>query len=82
MPPSQRTVSGTDGGQMTEARYSIPYFVAPDPESVIECLPACVGPGRPPKYPPITQEEYASMRGRLQYSEKPDVASPGQGLAD
>lgn len=67
-----------DGHVTTEARYSIPYFVAPDPESVIECLPACVGPGQPPRYPPITQEEYNNMRGKLHYSEKLSVPPPLQ----
>jgi isopenicillin N synthase-like dioxygenase len=37
--------SGTD-------RYSIAFFYSPTPSAVIECLPSCVGPDDPPRYPP------------------------------
>jgi len=37
--------SGTD-------RYSIAFFYSPVPSAVIECLPSCVGPDAPPRYPP------------------------------
>jgi isopenicillin N synthase-like dioxygenase len=33
-------------------RYSIAFFYSPNPKSVIECLPSCLGPDRPPAYPP------------------------------
>jgi isopenicillin N synthase-like dioxygenase len=36
--------SGTD-------RYSIAYFHSPNPDAVIECLPSCVSPDNPPRYP-------------------------------
>ena len=39
-------------------RYAIPYFLGPHLDTVIECLPTCQGPERPPKYPPITYDEY------------------------
>ncbi|KAJ2987143.1 hypothetical protein NUW58_g4667 [Xylaria curta] len=52
---------------ITASRYSIPYFVAPDPTAVIECLSACVDKENPPRYPLITQEEYGKMRARGQY---------------
>ena len=52
---------------MTRARYSIPYFVSADPESVVECLPVCMGEGRPAKYEPVTQREYGKMRAKVQY---------------
>lgn len=32
-------------------RYSIAFFFSPNPDAVIECLPSCVGPDRPPAYP-------------------------------
>lgn len=57
---------------MTRARYSIPYFVSPDPTSVIECLPACSTSNDPAKYPPVLQEDYRRMRAKLQYSDKPE----------
>ena len=39
-------------------RYSIPLFVHPNPDFVIECLPTCTDPGNPPKEPPISSGDY------------------------
>lgn len=61
----------TGGTAMTRARYSIPYFVSPDPSSVIECLPACSNEKTPAKYEPVSQDDYRRMRAKLQYTEKP-----------
>src|SRR5580704_277363 len=38
-------------------RYSIAYFHSPNPDCVIECLPSCVGPGNPPRYPPAVYRD-------------------------
>ncbi|KAJ8105451.1 hypothetical protein ONZ43_g7423 [Nemania bipapillata] len=61
--------SQDSGGEpsMTAPRYSIPYFVSPDPTAVIECLSACTDAQNPPRYPPVTQEEYRKVRARGQY---------------
>jgi isopenicillin N synthase-like dioxygenase len=40
-------------------RYSIPVFFGPSADAMIEVLPTCQGPGRPPLYEPIT---YAKLR--------------------
>lgn len=34
-------------------RYSVPFFAIPDFDAVVACLPSCMGPGRPQKYPPL-----------------------------
>ncbi|KAF4304669.1 Isopenicillin N synthase [Botryosphaeria dothidea] len=68
VPPLQPGL--VDGKQMTRARYSIPYFVSPDPSAVIECLPACANELNPVKYDPVVQEDYRRMRAKLQYPEK------------
>lgn len=52
---------------MTRARYSIPYFVSADPQSLIECLPVCTDAQNPTKYEPVTQRSYGKMRAKLQY---------------
>jgi isopenicillin N synthase-like dioxygenase len=39
-------------------RYAIPYFLGPHMDTVIECLPTCQGPDRPPKHAPITYNDY------------------------
>ena len=33
-------------------RYSIAFFYSPNVRTVIECLPTCVSPEAPPRYPP------------------------------
>jgi len=39
-------------------RYAIPFFMGPHIDTVIACLPTCQGPDNPPRFPPITYEEY------------------------
>ena len=64
LPPRQDRYSGNE--RLTRARYSIPYFIAPDPDRMIECLR--FDDEHPPKYEPITHRNYAAMRARMQYS--------------
>ena len=52
--------------RMTRRRFSIPYFLSPDPESVIECIPSVLGEEKA-KYEPITQAKYNEMRASMQY---------------
>jgi isopenicillin N synthase-like dioxygenase len=35
-------------------RYAIPFFLGPQFDWCIECLPTCTGPGNPPRWEPIT----------------------------
>ncbi|EED14117.1 gibberellin 20-oxidase, putative [Talaromyces stipitatus ATCC 10500] len=58
---------GESKGRMTKARYSIPYFISPDRDRLIECLPNCHGPDRPKKYEAITSSDYISMRLNATY---------------
>lgn len=53
-------------------RYSIPLFVHPNPDFVIECLPTCTGPGNPPKEPPISSGDYLAwfMGENFKHAEK------------
>jgi len=44
------------------SRYSMPYFMHPNPDARLTCLPSCVGDGA--KYPPITSEEFLMQRLR------------------
>ncbi|KAI9889681.1 MAG: hypothetical protein M1814_005082 [Vezdaea aestivalis] len=53
--------------RMTQARYSIPYFVAPDPDAVVACLPNCSDKESPSIYEPITQAAYCQMRAAAHY---------------
>ncbi|PWY80640.1 thymine dioxygenase [Aspergillus heteromorphus CBS 117.55] len=53
--------------RMTRERFSIPYFMGPDPDSIIECIPSCMSEENPAKYPPTTQAEYNKMRASMMY---------------
>ena len=59
-PHSVLNNSGTD-------RYSIGYFHCPNPTRVIECLPSCVGPGNPPRYPPAVYRDLVLEFYRANY---------------
>jgi isopenicillin N synthase-like dioxygenase len=39
-------------------RYAIPFFLGPRFDQRIECLPTCTGPGKPPRWGPITYAEW------------------------
>ncbi|MCT4641051.1 MAG: isopenicillin N synthase family oxygenase [Bacteriovoracaceae bacterium] len=44
----------------TTARYSMPFFVHPHPDAILECIPSCIGQGA--KYPPISAHEELMKR--------------------
>jgi isopenicillin N synthase-like dioxygenase len=43
-------------------RYSVAFFLDPNPEALIECLPGCAAPGQSAKYPPILAADYLRQR--------------------
>lgn len=45
-----------------QERYSIAYFVEPNPDCIVDCLPTCQSPENPPKFPPIKCETYMLQR--------------------
>lgn len=44
------------------SRYSMPFFMHPNPEALLSCLPSCKGTGA--KYPDITAHEFLMQRLR------------------
>ncbi|MGZ8282323.1 MAG: isopenicillin N synthase family dioxygenase [Allosphingosinicella sp.] len=46
------------------SRYSMPYFLHFRSDFLIEALPGTVPPGEPPKWPPMTADEYLQERLR------------------
>jgi isopenicillin N synthase-like dioxygenase len=40
------------------SRYAIPFFLGPNHDCVVSCVPSCVGPDNPPKYEPITPGDF------------------------
>ncbi|XP_004513040.1 kihadalactone A synthase LFS-like isoform X2 [Cicer arietinum] len=45
-----------------QERYSIPYFLEPSHDCLVECLPTCKSDTNPPKYPPILCRDYLRQR--------------------
>lgn len=43
-------------------RFSVPFFVNPDPDTTVSCLPSCVTPDRPCRYEPVTAGEFLRQR--------------------
>jgi isopenicillin N synthase-like dioxygenase len=77
LPPLSDRYDGPN--RMVRERYSIPYFLAPDPDSVVECLPTCATDERPARYFPITQREYNQLRATMHYETLAE--KPGTGVA-
>lgn len=48
-------------------RYSIAFFLDPNPDAEVRALPGCVKPGEKPKYPPVTATEYIRQRFAATY---------------
>ncbi len=46
--------------EQNESRYSMPYFIHPNPNSMLKCIPSCVSDEQ--KYPPIRSEEFLMQR--------------------
>lgn len=46
----------------TTARYSMPFFVHPTPDTLLKCIPSCLGDGA--KYEPINSHDYLMQRLR------------------
>ncbi|RAL63495.1 hypothetical protein DID88_003915 [Monilinia fructigena] len=68
LPPlASRYTLSEEEERITRARYSIPYFCAPDIDKLIEVLEECVKDGEEVKYEPIVAGDYFRMRGALQY---------------
>jgi isopenicillin N synthase-like dioxygenase len=45
-------------------RYSVAFFLDPNPDAMVACLPTCITPDRPAKYAPITGADF--LRSRLE----------------
>ncbi len=65
LPSTTHRVINPPGEKAAQPRYSIPFFLHPNPDFVIETLPQCMGPDRPNRYPePITAQGYLEQRLR------------------
>lgn len=63
LPSTTHRVVNPDGDAALRSRYSIPFFLHPNPDFVISTLPGCVSDERPDRYPDsISANEYLLQR--------------------
>jgi isopenicillin N synthase-like dioxygenase len=60
IPSTTHQVVNPDGEN--KERYSMPYFIHPNPDAMLSCLPSCRGAGE--KYAPITAQDFLMQRLR------------------
>ncbi|KAG8374689.1 hypothetical protein BUALT_Bualt10G0022000 [Buddleja alternifolia] len=50
-----------------QERYSVAFFLDPNPDCVVECLKSCCNESTPPRFSPIRSGEYLNERFKLTY---------------
>jgi isopenicillin N synthase-like dioxygenase len=64
-PSTTHRVVNPPGENARQPRYSVPFFLHPNPDFVIDVLPSCIDAEHPNRYPqPITAHEYLQERLR------------------
>jgi isopenicillin N synthase-like dioxygenase len=64
-PSTTHRVVNPPGEHARQPRYSVPFFLHPNPDFVIDVLPSCIDASHPNRYPqPITAHEYLQERLR------------------
>ena len=64
-PSTTHRVVNPPGEQARKPRYSVPFFLHPNPDFMIDVLPSCIGADNPSRYPqPISAHEYLLERLR------------------
>jgi isopenicillin N synthase-like dioxygenase len=58
------------------ARYSIPFFLGTNHDTLIAALPSCVSTDRPAKYPPVLAGDYVQSRFDATYAYRQEPAAP------
>jgi isopenicillin N synthase-like dioxygenase len=57
---THRVINPQDG--KNQSRYSMPFFMHPNPEAILSCIPSCRGQGA--KYPDISSHDFLMQRLR------------------
>jgi isopenicillin N synthase-like dioxygenase len=52
------------------SRYAIPFFLGPNHDVVVDCVPTCVGPDNPPRYEPITYGQFTAQLLTLNFAHR------------
>jgi isopenicillin N synthase-like dioxygenase len=52
------------------SRYAIPFFLGPNHDSVVDCVPTCVGADNPPRYEPTTYGAFTQQLLTLNFAHR------------
>src|SRR5690606_28318138 len=64
-PSTTHRVVNPPNERARKPRYSVPFFLHPNPDVLLDVLPSCVTPANPNRYPtPITAHDYLLQRLR------------------
>jgi len=64
-PSTTHRVTNPPGEEARKPRYSVPFFLHPNPDFLIDVLPSCIDAQHPNRYPqPITAHDYLQERLR------------------
>ena len=64
-PSTTHRVTNPPGDSARQPRYSVPFFLHPNPDFMIDALPSCISADNPNRYPqPISAHEYLQERLR------------------
>jgi isopenicillin N synthase-like dioxygenase len=65
LPSTPHRVVNPPGDAARQARYSIPFFMHPDPDFILETLPQCISKDKPNRYPiPLSAHDFLLQRLR------------------
>jgi isopenicillin N synthase-like dioxygenase len=56
-------------------RYSLPYFLDPSMDTLIECLPTCTDAANPPRHEPVRYGEYLMHRLNKNYNYRQETSA-------
>jgi len=57
------------------SRYAIPFFLGPNHDALIDCVPTCTGPDNPPRYEPTTYGAFTERLLTLNFAHRRGEAS-------
>ena len=52
------------------SRYAIPFFLGPNHDCIVSCVPSCIGPDNPPKYEPTTYGDFTERLLTLNFAHR------------